>query len=857
MRWATMWDNRQGIYLGIEDPRNEDYAFLYGGDRSGAAVLGAWQRTLAKPQSTWQSPTFRVALTAGDWHDAADIYREYLTRTLKATEVHPVVKWLMDAWSQQPSNEASSTGWDMIRPEGEMVMAANGQMLDGADPSCCGSYPLPSLAWGSFEEFSQKLAVRRALGGFYTPYLNFHLWAPGYGHYKRIGSFPRSRIPPDVPVPGDEWYKNATAKNYDGSFPRVETDRFAQVGMAMGSHEWRDWLMYWTHRYLRWGADGMYYDQFNMSYGNGWLYPDFDTYGNWLTAELDTITKIRINSRSENTYFMSSGEGCNDLYGQELDMHMTSGVWNRLEFFRYTVPDQILVDGIWNGGLSPNLGGPERLRFIWQVGARFDHVPRDKRLLTLRRAVKTALYDSTFRDTVGLTLRDSSGRVLTPQHTYMADKWENAPVKGVIARWFLINRKGQQGAIVNFINAPVVKGARCALSTKEFGPVTSAWAVTIDGDWLPVTGKQQGNVFTFEVPQSECSSVILSGRLLPLVEWELQSAATQGVDRKLTLKITNPTAQSIAGTARLRVPPGWTVPAAVNFGPISTGETQWSAITFHVPENASKGRTDIWCDLTTPSGTFSAYNLVVVNEPVIADFRGNPGNYHIWLKNLTDKQTTAAVVTYGGTTLKAFSSKTPFTVPPQAEMSLPIDVAGQDSLREITELTGIIKVGSQTLRVVRGVIPTVPNGNFETDGAGDLKPDWWMCRSQRDVLAYERVHLAGAAHNGKYCLQLDAPQENEKFTRAYPIHTALRAGARYQASIWIKADSAKGVYASIAGRVLGSGQTKSGWQQFSIQFEQGDGPQVDLNLINGSSEPAFFDDVTIMEVPNSASASTH
>ena len=43
----------------------------------------------------------------------------------------------------------------------------------------------------------------------------------------------------------------------------------------MGAREWRDWLADWTRRYVEWGADGMYYDQFNMIYRNGRLYPDF------------------------------------------------------------------------------------------------------------------------------------------------------------------------------------------------------------------------------------------------------------------------------------------------------------------------------------------------------------------------------------------------------------------------------------------------------------------------------------------------------------------------------------------------------------------------------------------------------
>ena len=67
----------------------------------------------------------------------------------------------------------------------------------------------------------------------------------------------------------------------------------------MGSREWRDWLTDWTLRDLDLGTDGRYYDQFNMLYGNGQLYPDFDTYGCWMPATLDVLTKIRRAARAE------------------------------------------------------------------------------------------------------------------------------------------------------------------------------------------------------------------------------------------------------------------------------------------------------------------------------------------------------------------------------------------------------------------------------------------------------------------------------------------------------------------------------------------------------------------------------
>ena len=168
-----------------------------------------------------------------------------------------------------------------------------------------------------------------------------------------------------------------------------------------------------------------------------------------------------------------------------------------------------------------------------------------------------------------------------------------------------------------------------------------------------------------------------------------------------------------------------------------------------VPVKARKGRTDIWCDIVTPVGNFSAYSLFVVNDPVMADFRGHPGSYHLWLKNLLTEPLRGSVrVAPGRDGLRV--SPAELTLPPEAEVRLPVDVSGQDKLREISEVSATVTIGRQTLQLVRGVMPTVPNGDFESDGAGDRKPDWWMCRKVGDEWAYERLHLAEGSHGGKY-----------------------------------------------------------------------------------------------------------
>ncbi len=866
MRWMDVWDDQSGLYLGIEDPKFEDYAFVYGGDRSGGITMAAHQRILAPPAGSWKSGVYRLAVTGGDWHEGGDIYRRYVARALRVPDVPPHVKWLLDGWQGQNSNLAPFIGWEMINNGLQGIslydpyfMAANRQMVDGMDSGYCGLYPYPAPGWGTTREFSQKLALRRALGGMYTPYHNFHLWSPGYGHYGRIGSFPKSKLPADAPLPDDAWYARAATYSYSGSYARAETDYFGQYDMAMPSKEWRDWLYDWTQRYLTWGTDGMYYDQFNMIYGNGRLYPDFATYGAWAPATLEVFTRMKHDSRARNPYYTSSGEVCNDVYGQYLDLHMTSGVWNRLDFWSYCNPRQILIDGVWNGGLAPVWGGWQRERFIWQCGARFEHMqgpPENgqewlQKLLDLRRATKCLIYDADFRDTVGLTVQDPEGRPLGAEQ-FMTGSYEGGPFRGVSGRWFLFKQAEQSGAVINFINVPLVPGAVATFSTKETGPISSAVAFTFEGRRYPVAGTQKGDSYTFPVPESECSTVVLvSGQMRPLVSWDLAGPATGGSRRALLLRVTNPNATAMSGTATLRLPRGWSAPAPVRFGPLPPGESRALRVSFTVPADAARGRADVWCDVTADGLTFSTYSFITVNEPVLVDFRGNPGNYHVWVRNLAEQPLTGTVAVSAPAPLRV-SCAPQLAIPAEAEVEVPVIVEGRDSLREISEMLARVTLGGKTTEVVRAVMPLIPNGDFEMDGAGDMKPDWWMCRKLMDEWAYERIHLSAEAHGGQRSLLLDPPQGGDQFIRAYPTNGCFTPNTRYRVSVWIKAESDRGVQVRIAGLTLGSGQTGPEWKEFTGEFTTGADPNtggwVGCSLINESAGKAWFDDLVVEEV---------
>ena len=101
------------------------------------------------------------------------------------------------------------------------------------------------------------------------------------------------------------------------------------------------------------------------------------------------------------------------------------------------------------------------------------------------------------------------------------------PVKGASARWFLIRRDGQRGVIVNLLTVPVQKSPMC-------DPDRQVWPGRFrlgrDNRWCvaAVAGRQDGDAFTFSVPETECSSVVLADKMVAVGRVEHRSGGSAG-----------------------------------------------------------------------------------------------------------------------------------------------------------------------------------------------------------------------------------------------------------------------------------------------------------------------------------------
>ncbi|MBI3920328.1 MAG: hypothetical protein HY318_02830, partial [Armatimonadetes bacterium] len=533
-----------------------------------------------------------------------------------------------------------------------------------------------------------------------------------------------------------------------------------------------------------------------------------------------------------------------------------SGVVNRLEFYAYCNPQQMFIDGGWNGGLSESFGGHERERFIWQVGGRFEGLigpePWRSQLLALRRRVKSLLYRAEFRDTVGLTIRNAKGEVVAPEspkdQPYGSD---NAPYRGMIGRWFLFKEGPQRAAIINLINTPLDDTATLTISTKEFGPVRATYAFTLDGRLERISGQQQGDTYRFNLPKTEMASIVLVNRVAPVVQWTCDQTLTGGEAGNFKLTLTNLDPEPSAATVTLRPPKGWPV-SSQKVGAITSGGVREVSLLVRVPQGTRLGRYDVHVEVTTSGGTFAAYKMVAVTEPVIAEFRGDPGTYHLLVRNLTSKPTEGTVTVSAPAPLKA-TAQSSFALPAKGEAQIPVTVGGQDKLTQVSEMNAKITTPLAKWDLVRAVMPIVPNGDFEMDGAGDMRPDWWMGRKLMDEWDPDRIRLEAGAPSGKYCLRVDESDNPKGFVRAYSVDGAVKPNTKYRFSTWIKKASAEGpVMVQFAGFDYRSlSPTKVGeWEHLQGEFTTGPkhGYMV-VSCVNQSRGPAWFDGVRVEELP--------
>jgi len=158
---------------------------------------------------------------------------------------------------------------------------------------------------------------------------------------------------------------------------------------------------------------------------------------------------------------------------------------------------------------------------------------------------------------------------------------------------------------------------------------------------------------------------------------------------------------------------GLAYPDAVAFGPLDSGKSEELSIPVTVPKDAALGRHDIWCHVKprpaaspptiSPSSTSRCWSS---SSATPAPTSSGQKPHEI--------PASASVKLSAPEPLKADCAGQ-IEIPPTNTVTLPVTVAGQDQLRELSEMAADISIGKSTRRLVRAVMPRCRNGDFEMD----------------------------------------------------------------------------------------------------------------------------------------------
>ena len=395
-------------------------------------------RTYAQlePQNKWESQTFLVALHNGDWHWAADRYRQDSAAWFIQRDIPEWMKdcdgWLGSGGPGYKFTELPKMLED-ARWLGLNYIQCWSEMIENVGPNKSRKayycFFLPDPARGGEAGAVEGIHKVRAMGGHIGFYSNFWTWdaalPTGLEQWQ-------DQIPKDVPLP--DW--NREFKKYASVFPDGHLDAgdytHGYAGMCPGAKGWRDYLKFWiVDKWVKqYGCDSWYLDSFPVTmFGasrvcfsphNGAAQPHGVGRGllefvKLLRASAAPL-KLAITSETVNDIFMQYNS-------HALGIEMVGGLSThpRPEIYTYTFPHHAIFSGTCNNQLGLTYYYPDEKTFgrewswhrVFLMGYRFDILawPLDKNnaqmkylqsVIALRKKIGPDLYNSSFRDMDGL-----------------------------------------------------------------------------------------------------------------------------------------------------------------------------------------------------------------------------------------------------------------------------------------------------------------------------------------------------------------------------------------------------------------------------------------------------------------------
>ncbi len=501
MSWMDVGDATGGLYLCSQDKtlRTMEMHCAPGGNGESANL--AFKTHTRVPPGGVGERQIVIGVHAGDWHWAADRYREWAYSWMKHPDDPEWVKWI-DGWCG-----ASGTRFDAMQSlarraaeQGMPYLQYWAQMADGID-QCCGNFYWPAPALGGEEGFRNGTAAVHAIGGRVTAYMNCQTWTRDSAVNDALRQTPKDQLPQKALdlIRNREWFDANRLYRIDGSAQGYYEKRYGWFIMCPASEGFRDHLKFWiVNMYgADYGLDGIYLDQtgatrakpcYNLNHGH-------DDIGDWGQSNVELLRQCVEEARRFNPDFIMSIEGAGDALGQYASLHLISGLCTDPEIYHYTFPDHILISGYSNN--SP-LNRWQRVARAFLNGDRFDGRIDSPNLIDavrLRQRVKWWLYPGRFMDTVGLAVSNAE----------------------ILARWTLRESRRDRAIVFSFDNEQEHAGATCTLDLPRNWRRRDLRLFIFDlngGVTLAPADISEGRL-TFPIPAAKLSTALLMWRTTP------------------------------------------------------------------------------------------------------------------------------------------------------------------------------------------------------------------------------------------------------------------------------------------------------------------------------------------------------
>jgi len=437
MPWMDLHDPAGGgLYLCSQDPTYQQVDLETWPDRAaGALTLDMRTYAFLEPGQSWNSQTFAVGIHQGDWHWAADRYREWAHLHHRSYAGPKWVRDDCDGWFGTGNPVRYDTYPRMLEDAhwlGLNYLQLWSEMLENVGPDKSRKpyycFLLPDPDRGGEEGIRQGIHAVRKAGGHIGFYHNVWTWdaevEKGLEQWK-------DQLPRDVKIPrwwGD--FRRSASVFPDGS---REAGNFLNgyAGMCPASRAYQDYILSWVvDRYAKqYGADAWYFDScpvtmfgaarvcFSAEHGPAQPHG----VGRGIIELLQRVSAgapgLAITSETVNDAMMQYNS---HALGIELVEGLTC--YPRPEIYTYTFPEHAIFSGSCNGagaGLHyyyKDMPYPRRedaMNRVFLMGFRFDVLfgrvnkidplhQYMRSLIALRQKIKADIYTGEFRDTIGL-----------------------------------------------------------------------------------------------------------------------------------------------------------------------------------------------------------------------------------------------------------------------------------------------------------------------------------------------------------------------------------------------------------------------------------------------------------------------